>query len=235
MFSCVTAAPAAAFTPGTEPSPHSRHHRLKYSESAARRGDTRGDNSGDGLPRRGGRCDGDGVHRRAHRSRGCARHARRSSPRGQWSLARRLSLRAAPPGVAVLRRRVDGARNRLGAAAGSGSRAPRTGTPVGDPGVLRRRPAPAVPRVGPRHLPRGQRVPLRRLRARRDVAGVRRDGTDRRAPARGRRHLPLADDSRDDAAPVRRCHAGCSSVSASHTDFGNGFGTPSRPCPGEHP
>ena len=65
---------------------------------------------GDRLPRRGRGRDGHGLHGRPDRSRGRARHARRPSPRGRRALAGRLSVRPAPSGVVVLRRRVDRAR-----------------------------------------------------------------------------------------------------------------------------
>ena len=76
------------------------------------------------------------------------RHPRRPSPRRRRPLARRLPVRAAAPGVAVLRRRVDRARDRRGAAERPGGGAPGTGPPVGDPGLLRRRPAPPPRRLG---------------------------------------------------------------------------------------
>ncbi len=86
-----------------------------------------------------------------------------------------------------------------------GGRPAGTGPSVGDPGVLRRRPPPPLPRVRSGHVPRRR-------------ASTTRDGTDhlvtsrvsgetragRRATAGRRRHLPLADHPRDDAPAVRR-------------------------------
>ena len=69
-------------------------------------------NVGHRLPGRGGRRDGHGLHRRADRPRRRARDAGRPPPRRRRALAGRVSVRAAAPGVAVLRRRVDGARTR---------------------------------------------------------------------------------------------------------------------------
>ena len=86
-----------------------------------------------------------------------------------------------------------------------GGGAPGTGPSVGDPGLLRRHPASPLRRVGPRHVPRGQRVPHGRLVPPRDVAGVGRDRADRRATPRRRRHLPVADDPGDDTPAVRCC------------------------------
>ena len=82
---------------------------------------------GDRLPRRGRRRDGHGLHRRPDRPRRRARHARRPSPCGRRALAGRLSVRPAPPGVDVLRRRVDGARHRCRAAAAARRRGSRSG------------------------------------------------------------------------------------------------------------
>ena len=118
----------------------------------------------DRLPRRGRGCDGDGLHGRPDRSRRCARDARRPSPRGRWPLAGRVPVRPAAPGLAVLRRRLHRPRPRHRAAERPGGGAPGTGPSVGDPGLLRRHPAPTARRFGPRHLPRGERPPHRRLR-----------------------------------------------------------------------
>ena len=94
-----------------------------------------------------------------------------------------------------------GAVQKSGPEAGS----PGTGPPVGDPGVLRRHPASPLPRLRPSHLPPGERIPHRRPRSPRDVAGVGRDPTGRRATPRRRRHLPVTDDPRDDSPAVRCC------------------------------
>ena len=64
---------------------------------------------------------------------------------------------------------------RRGAAARPGGGAPGTGPSVGDPGLLRRRPASPLRRLGPRHLPRRERVPHGRLLPSRDLPGVGRD------------------------------------------------------------
>ena len=85
-----------------------------------------------------------------------------------------------------------------------GGGAPGTGPSVGDPGLLRRHPASPLRRLGPRHLPR------RRASTTRDgsshlvtsrVSGETVRG--RRATPRRRRHLPVADDPRDDTPAVR--------------------------------
>ena len=68
---------------------------------------------------------------------------------------------------------VLGTRRRAGPRPGGG--APGAGPPVGDPGLLRRHPASPLRRLGPRHLPRRERVPHRRRRPPRDVPGVGRD------------------------------------------------------------
>ena len=52
---------------------------------------------------------------------------------------------------------VLGQRRRAAERPGGG--APGTGPSVGDPGLLRRHPASPLPRLGPRHLPRRERVP----------------------------------------------------------------------------
>ena len=75
------------------------------------------------------------------------------------ALARRVSVRPAPPGVAVLRRGVDPARHGRRPAAGPGDRPPGAGATFRDPGVLRRHPLPPVPRLGARDVPLGERVP----------------------------------------------------------------------------
>ena len=157
----------------------------------------------DRLPGRRRRRHGHGVHGRPRRSRGRPRHARRPSPRSRRALARRVSLRPAPPGVGVLRRRVDRARARHDPGVRPGGGSPGTGPSTGDPGVLRRHPASPLPRVGPRHVPRGQRVPRRRLVPPRDVAGLGRDPGGRRAAPGRRRHLPRPDHPRDDPSAVR--------------------------------
>src|SRR4051794_18043797 len=74
------------------------------------------------------------------------------------------------------------------------------GGEIGDPRVLRRRPPPALPRLGGGHFPGGKRLPRRWLLASRDVAVVGRDGTGRRSAPRRRRGLSLADHPRHDAS-----------------------------------
>ena len=86
-----------------------------------------------------------------------------------------------------------------------GGGAPGAGPAVGDPGLLRRHPAPPLRRLGPRHLPRRAAsttptAPSHLVTSR--VSGETVE-VDVRAPRR-RRHLPVADDPRDDTAAVRR-------------------------------
>ncbi len=96
-------------------------------------------------------------------------------------------------------------RQRCGAAERPGGGAPGAGPAVGDPRLLRRHPASPFRRLGPRHLPRRQRVPHGRLLPSRDLARVGRDRGGRCAQACRRRHLSVADGPGDDTAAVRGC------------------------------
>ncbi len=154
------------------------------------------------LPGRGRGGHGHGVHRRADRPRRCARHARRPPLQRRRPLARRLPLRPAPPGVALLRRGVDGARRRRSPTSGSRGGTPGARPPIRDPGVLRRHPPPPLPPLGPGHLPRRQRVSPRRDQPSRHVPRLGCDGERRRQAPGRRRHLSRADDPLDNAPAV---------------------------------
>ena len=99
---------------------------------------------------------------------------------------------------------VLGERRRAAERPGGG--APGTGPSVGDPGLLRRHPASPLPRLRPRHLPRRERVSHRTAPSHLVTSRVSGETVrGRRAAPRRRRHLPLADDPRDDTSAVRRC------------------------------
>ena len=79
-----------------------------------------------------------------------------------------------------------------------------------DPALLRLDPPAPIHRLRPRRLSRRQRLPHRRRRASRDIAGNRRDHPRRCAPPLGRRHLPVTDDPGDHTATVRHRGRGSS-------------------------
>ena len=161
---------------------------------------------GDRLPRRGRGRDGHGLHGRPDRSRGRARHARRPSPRGRRALAGRVPVRAAPSGVGVLRRRVDRARSRRRAGRAARRRGSRNG-----PVSRRSRPTTTTSCIAASSAPAASpssgrasitpTAPSHLVTSRVSGETVR----GRRATPRRRRHLPVADDPRDDTPAVRCC------------------------------
>ena len=159
---------------------------------------------GDRLPRGGCRRDGHGLHRRPDRPCRRSRHARRPSACAGRPLAGRLSVRPAPPGVDVLRRRVDGARHRSGAAGRPGSGAPGARSSVGGPELLRPDPRSPLRGFRPCQLPQRQRVPHRRHLPSRHVPGDGGDHARRGSAASRRRDLPRTHHPADDPPAVRR-------------------------------